>query len=115
VIPILVGGTSGRAPRRAANLGDGWIPDATVDRVDFEALARRKDELAELRQAAGRADAPFQHVLVVDGAPDRPDGLTRAARGAGELGFDEVVIEVPFEEPSRARAIVTEVRSAIGD
>lgn len=59
-IPILVGGESGRALRRAATLGDGWLgmghtPASAADRVS---------RLRSLREAAGRADAPFEVTLM---------------------------------------------------
>jgi alkanesulfonate monooxygenase SsuD/methylene tetrahydromethanopterin reductase-like flavin-dependent oxidoreductase (luciferase family) len=114
-IPILVGGKSGRALTRAASLGDGWIPDAAIDRLDCDALAASKDELTRRREAAGRADSPFEHVLVVDGCPDRVDGLAAIARRSRATGFDELVIEVPFEDPPRARAIIASARASIDD
>lgn len=47
--PIWVGGSSAAAIRRAAQRGDGWLPQGPVTP---EAVAR----IAELRQAAGRHD-----------------------------------------------------------
>ncbi len=56
-VPILVGGHSDRALRRAAGL-DGWI-GVNYDLDTLESHCRR---LAELREEVGTADRPFQIV-----------------------------------------------------
>ena len=62
-IPILIGGHSEAALRRAASLGDGWMHAGG----DPEVLARYLLRLKELRREAGRADAPFEiHVISLD-------------------------------------------------
>lgn len=56
--PILVGGESPAALRRAARLGDGWLGlDHTPESVR-PAIA----QLRRLREEAGRADAPFEWI-----------------------------------------------------
>jgi probable F420-dependent oxidoreductase len=57
--PILVGGESKAALRRAARLGDGWIGMAH----DFESATAQIGALRGLLAEFGRADAPFQMVL----------------------------------------------------
>ncbi|MFM8303836.1 MAG: LLM class F420-dependent oxidoreductase [Actinomycetota bacterium] len=57
--PILVGGESGAALRRAARIGDGWIGM----HHDFESGARQIARLRELLDAQGRDAAGFQFCL----------------------------------------------------
>jgi probable F420-dependent oxidoreductase len=57
--PILVGGESDAALRRAARAGDGWIGMAHT----FESAAKSIDRLRELRADCARADEPFQICL----------------------------------------------------
>jgi probable F420-dependent oxidoreductase len=60
--PLLIGGESDAALRRAARLADGWIGMSHT----FESAPERIDRLRTLRDEYGRADEPFQICL---GAP----------------------------------------------
>lgn len=81
-IPILVGGSSGAALRRAAILGDGWYgPDAALE----ESVAWR-DRIEQLRREAGRGNEPFEMVVRLAGEPST-QLLERYARA----GFGHVV------------------------
>jgi len=57
--PILIGGESPAALRRAARHGDGWIGMGH----DFESGARQLDQLRALLADAGRDPASFQYCL----------------------------------------------------
>lgn len=64
--PILIGGMSEAAYRRAARLGDGWIGSGhTPDQVPA-AMAH----LHELRREAGRERLPFETIMVLNTPPD---------------------------------------------
>jgi probable F420-dependent oxidoreductase len=70
--PILIGGQSDAAFRRAARLGDGWVGSGhTPDRV-VDVMAR----LTALRREAGRDRQPFDAILVLS-APADVDQLRR--------------------------------------
>lgn len=73
--PIWVGGSSPAAVRRAAQLGDGWLPQGPPKGGMRAAIER----IAELREAAGRSAEPFAMGVLcepirmgdpVDGQPD---------------------------------------------
>lgn len=74
-VPVLVGGISEVALRRAAR-HDGWVSDtATVDQA-VEVAGR----LRELRAETGRQDEPFEVVAALTDALV-PEDFARAARG----------------------------------
>ena len=63
-IPLLIGGHSEAALRRAARVGDGWM-HAGGDPVELDGYLAR---LAELRKEYGREKEPFEiHVISLDG------------------------------------------------
>ncbi len=80
--PILVGGESGAALRRAARAGDGWIGMAH----DFESGAAQIAKLREHLQAEDRDPDAFQYCL---GGP--VDSTSDVARWA-EIGVTRLII-----------------------
>lgn len=88
-IPLLVGGQSDAALRRAARVGDGWMHAGMGDGSD---LGAHLDRLGELRAEYGRADEPFEvHVISFDGYS--VDGVKRLE----DLGVTDVI--VGFRDP----------------
>jgi len=90
-IPILVGGHSEPALRRAARLGDGWMHAGGQE--PLEELLRR---LGELRREYGREREPYEiHVISLDAYT--VDGVHRVE----DLGVTDVVVgfrNVYYEE-----------------
>lgn len=79
--PILVGGESGAALRRAARRGDGWLGMGH----DVESGAERIRTLRELLDAEGRDPSAFQFCL--GGRVESPDDAKRWA----EIGVTRIV------------------------
>ena len=73
-IPIIVGGHSDAALRRAAERGDGWIGVA----YSVEDLLAHCERLGRMRADAGRADEPFEIYASPQAAPS-PDLLAELA------------------------------------
>ena len=87
-IPILVGGHSEAALRRAARLGDGWMHAGG----DHATLAKWVTRLRELRREYGREREPFEiHVISYDGYS--LDGIKRLE----DMGVTDVIIG--FRDP----------------
>jgi probable F420-dependent oxidoreductase len=80
--PILVGGESSAALRRAARAGDGWLGMGH----DLESAAAQIATLRALRQEAGREDEPFQIVL------GGPIGSRDDVRRWEELGVTRMLV-----------------------
>lgn len=82
-IPILIGGHSEAALKRAARLGDGWM-HAGGGSENFEKMM---DRLTELRTEYGRQDEPFEiHVISMEGYS--LDGLNRLE----DLGVTDAIV-----------------------
>jgi alkanesulfonate monooxygenase SsuD/methylene tetrahydromethanopterin reductase-like flavin-dependent oxidoreductase (luciferase family) len=96
-VPLLVGGHSDAALRRAVRKGDGWMHAGG----DAEELDRLLGRLAEVRRAEGDTREDFQvHVISYD-AYD-PDGVKRLAdKGVTDciVGFRVPYVLGPDAEP----------------
>ena len=96
-IPVLIGGHSDVALRRAARLGDGWLHGGG-DPAELPGLLAR---LAGHRRAAGTADRPFEvHVISADAYT--ADGVRRLeAHGVTDVivGFRWPYQTSPDTEP----------------
>jgi alkanesulfonate monooxygenase SsuD/methylene tetrahydromethanopterin reductase-like flavin-dependent oxidoreductase (luciferase family) len=90
-IPLLVGGHSDAALRRAVTLGDGWM-HAGGDQAELEAMITK---LHTLRKELGVEDRPFEiHAASFLGLT--PDGLKQLE----DLGVTDAVIgfRVPYQK-----------------
>jgi probable F420-dependent oxidoreductase len=96
-IPILVGGHSDAALRRAVVRGDGWM-HAGGDPEELDAMLAR---LARIREREGRTGEPFEvHVISLDAYT--PDGVKRLEdKGVTDaiVGFRWPYIKGPDTEP----------------
>lgn len=67
-VPVIIGGNSKPAMRRAARYGDGWIPAASVTPDELESMI---EEMDRLRAEAGRENEPFEIIAALHAAPDK--------------------------------------------
>jgi probable F420-dependent oxidoreductase len=88
-IPFHIGGDSPAAIRRAARLGDGWIPMA---QKEPEGLRKNVDEILRMRADLGK-EGPFE--VTIGGGPSADlDSIRRW----GEAGATRLLI-TPFSNP----------------
>ena len=94
-LPIWVGGSSPAAMRRAAERGDGWLPQGPPEGGMEAGIAR----VRKLRAAAGRADEPF--TIGALSGPLKLDRVEKVAAYLGtyrDMGVDQV--QVSFKSAS---------------
>jgi alkanesulfonate monooxygenase SsuD/methylene tetrahydromethanopterin reductase-like flavin-dependent oxidoreductase (luciferase family) len=87
-VPVLVGGTSRAARRRAALLGDGYMPYLTAP----EFLSRARGEIEALATDAGRDLAAFRYLVHLYICPrkTRAESLAEATERMADRYGDEV-------------------------
>ena len=133
-VPLILGGNSERALRRAATAGDGWFSSGTPS---FDDAVRLRDRLVELRDPGrtsgefpiyvrvahpDQADlaryqaAGFEHVLIwadqlwpAEGDLDHK--RTTFAAAAADLGVQQTRLTLPRTASRRASAVAARARS----
>ena len=117
-VPIVIGGVSRAAIRRAARLGDGWQPLG----LSPEALAQGMATLREDAQAAGRSPAAIPVSIALSLAASRPGryalGTAPAevaanAKAFAALGVDTLIVSGNTSDPGEAGATMEMVARAV--
>lgn len=103
-LPIVFGGETPAALRRAAALGDGWYG---VNHTP-ESAAQRTAELRQLLRAAGRGDATFE-MTISCGIPTLNAGQVRAYEDAG---IDRIVV-LPWKRGREAEEKLVALAEAV--
>ncbi len=104
-VPILVGGHSEPALRRAARIGDGWMGVY----YDLESLTGYLDRLRELRAEAGRENEPFEITTSVLALPT-PDVCDQLA----EQGVTTLITSAWLMEGIAADGTFAQRRDSLG-
>jgi probable F420-dependent oxidoreductase len=111
-IPMLVGGHSPVALRRAGGVGDGWLGQQSALELDPAELARATAAVAEAARAAGRGTGPPRVVLRIVDSLGRTDVVAGRLDELQDAGVDEVIVDVPVEGDGAARDLES-LRSAV--
>ena len=108
-IPVVIGGVSRAAIRRAARLGDGWQPLG----LSPEALGQGIAALREEARACGRDVSKIPISIAMSLATSRlgrhalgtePSGIVKNARAYASLGVETLVISANTDDPGEARS-----------
>ena len=108
-IPLVIGGVSRAAIRRAARLGDGWQPLGLSPDALGQGIAALREEL----RACGRdaANVPVSIAMSITASTPRryalgtePAEIVRNVKAFAGLGVDTLVISATTSDPREARA-----------
>jgi len=113
-VPLLVGGHSRAALRRAGQLGDGWLGQQSALAFDSAALARETAVVRAAATAAGRDGAASRTVLRIVDSADHAEAVADALASLSGAGVTEVVVDVdPFAgDPQATHALLREAALA---
>jgi probable F420-dependent oxidoreductase len=97
-IPILVGGMTGPALRRARERGDGWLAIQPADALD----------IAAIEAVADRLDGVGRRVLRIVGSAGRGPEIAAALPALATAGITDVVVDVDWDGdvPAQAAALL---------
>jgi probable F420-dependent oxidoreductase len=108
-IPVVIGGISPAAIRRAARLGDGWQPLGRSPEALGQGIATLKDELRACGRAA--ASVPVSIAMSITTSTPRrnalgtePKEIARKARAYAAVGVETLVVSANTSDPREARS-----------
>ena len=103
-VPLLVGGHSKTALRRAGRLGDGWLGQQSLDGLDTVEIGAARAAMGAAATDAGRDATPLRVVLRIVDSAGRSDEVAAALPGLDRAGVDEVIVDVDWERGDHAAA-----------
>lgn len=107
--PLLVGGMSEAALRRAGRLGDGWYALQPADAIDFDVIALGIETMHHAAMKAGRVP-PERVVLSLTGSAGRPDIVAEAMRQLVDIGVTDLVVDPLGRGDGDARAYLAALK-----
>jgi probable F420-dependent oxidoreductase len=110
-IPIVIGGVSRAAIRRAARLGDGWQPLGLSPEALGQGIATLHEELRACGRDAARVPVSIA-MSITTSTPRRyalgtePKEIARNARAYAALGVETLIISANTSDPGEARSVL---------
>jgi probable F420-dependent oxidoreductase len=96
-VPLLIGGHSDVALRRAGTAGDGWLAQQALPELDPGELEERIRLMRAAATDAGRDSASLRVVLRIVEAAGRSEELARRLGELEAVGVAEIIVDVSLE------------------
>ncbi|MBX5440303.1 MAG: TIGR03619 family F420-dependent LLM class oxidoreductase [Solirubrobacteraceae bacterium] len=96
-IPLLVGGHSPAALRRAGRIGDGWLGQQAAGELDADAAAAAIGAVREAAVDAGRDPEALRMVLRIVESEGRAHEVARHLPALARAGVQEVIVDLDWE------------------
>jgi probable F420-dependent oxidoreductase len=115
-LPVLIGGMSRSAVKRAGRLADGWLAQYALEELSEVGIA---DGLAAIRTAGRDAGRPeveldrFRIVVRITGADRKLDVLAARLESLAGAGATEVIVDVDWEGEDGPSRSLDMLRSAV--
>jgi len=111
-IPMLIGGHSEVALKRAGRIGDGWLAQQSLGEISPEELARERGVVVSAAEQAVRDPAGLRVVLRIVDSAGRGDEVAAALPALAHAGVDEVIVDMRWDGGDPA-ADVAAMRAAL--
>lgn len=111
--PLLVGGMSGPALRRAGAVGDGWLALQRASAIDVGSLASAVGKVRQAAERAGRDPAALRFVLRITESEGAARDIAALAGSIASAGITEIVVDTDWSDPEAAHRSAETLRAAI--
>lgn len=111
-VPLLIGGISNVALRRAATQGDGWLGLQRADRLDPAEVAGSVRRLHAAARTADRDPSELRVVLRIIGSQGHSDDVAAAIPALADAGVDEVVVDTDWSSDDDEVAVFERLQTA---
>lgn len=111
-VPVLVGGHSPVALRRAGAVGDGWLAQQDASELDPDELRAAREQIATAARDAGRDPQAIRVVLRIVGSSGACDLVATRLAELARAGVDEVIVDVIDGDPARDLDLLREGAAA---
>ena len=107
-IPLLIGGHSPLALRRAGGIGDGWLAQHDATALDPGEIERAVETMRAAAAEAGRHGAAKPRVVLrIVGSLGNAELVAEGLPPLARAGVDEVIVDVPTDPEGAAAALAT--------
>jgi probable F420-dependent oxidoreductase len=96
-MPVLVGGHSRAALRRAGRIGDGWLAQQSLDELDPDELVAGISTMRAAAAAAGRDSGALELVLRIVGSAGRGDDVAGELPRLAAAGVSEIIVDAEWD------------------
>ncbi len=111
--PLLVGGMSPAALRRAGKLGDGWLALQRASALDVGSLASAVGRVRQAAEQVGRDPAALRFVLRVTQSETAASEIAAMADSIAAAGITEIVVDVDWNDLDAAHRSAEALLAAI--
>jgi len=110
VIPVLLGGHSPAALRRAGRMADGWLAQQSLPELAPDELAAAARLMRDAATESGRDPARLRVVLRIVEAGGRAEELSRRLPALEAAGVEEIIVDTAWDggDPARDYAVLRE-------
>lgn len=100
-IPVLVGGHTTAALRRAGQHGDGWLAQQSTTAVDVDELVGQAEVVRSTASASGRDPSRVRITLRLVDSAGRAERVAELLARLADAAVDEVIVDVHAEDDPR--------------
>ena len=111
-IPVLIGGLSPAALRRAGSSTDGWLGLQAADELDPQALAAAVKTVHAHARESGREPSGLHLMIQITGSVGKANDIAARVEELSAVGLNEIIVDVDWSDAADAKRTYETLASA---